>query len=145
MAEAEQVEQITREPSAPAPREKDPKRVAAGKALQVKNRAAKEELLKYRAQEAERNKQMKQENEEYKAAEEERLQEGDPDPSNGFFSQISLSNILSLVGVGLTAYALFFKKEAKKKADWGEPVETTFEEQPKAKVVETKQRPKFGM
>ena len=141
--EPNQVEQITKEPSAPAPREKDPKRVAAGKALQVKNRAAKEELLKYRAQEAERNKQMKQENEEYKVAEEERLQEEDPYPSNGFLSQISLSNILSLVGVGLTVYALFFKKEEKKGVEWKEPVETTFE--PQKKEEKTKNRSKFGM
>ena len=137
-------EQITKEPSVPAPKEKDPKRVAAGKALQVKNREAKEELLKYRTQEAERNKQMKQENEEYKAAEEERLSVGDPDPSPGFLSEITLTNILSLVGVGLTVYALFFKKEAKQQVVWKEPVETTFEsheeKQPKAKP-----RLKFGM
>ena len=129
MSEPEQVEQITKAPSAPAPREKDPKRVAAGKALQVKNRAAKEELLKYRAQEAERNKQMRQENEGYKAAEEERLQVEDHSPV--FLPEISLSNILSLVGVGLTVYALFFKKEAKREPEWKRPVETTFEPQPK--------------
>ena len=134
-------EQITKAPSAPAPKEKDPKRVAAGKALQVKNRAAKEELLKYRAQEAERNKQMRQENEEYKAAQEERLSVEDPDSSDGFLSQLTLTNILSLVGVGLTIYALFFKKEGKKQAEWKEPVETTFVPQQEAK----KNRPKFGM
>ena len=139
MTEPEQVEQITKVPSAPAPKEKDPKRVAAGKALQVKNRAAKEELSRYRAQEAERNKQMKQENEGYKAAEEERLQVGDPSP--GFLSEITLTNILSLVGVGLTVYALFFKKEEKKQVVWKEPVETTFVSQQEEK----KNRPKFGM
>ena len=141
MSEPEQVEQITKVPSTPPPRVKDPKKVAAGKALQVRNREAKEELLRYRAQEAERNKQMRQENEGYKAAEEERLQEGDSSPYDGFFSQLSLSNILSLVGVGLTVYALFFKKEAKKKVEWKEPVETTFVPQQEAK----KDRPKFGM
>ena len=145
MTEPNQVEQITKAPNSPAPREKDPKRVAAGKALQVKNREAKEELLRYRAQEAERNKQMKQENEEYKAEKEERLQVEDPGSSDGFLEHLTLTNILSLVGVGLTVYALFFKKEAKKQVEWKEPVETTFEKQPKAKVVETKQRPKFGM
>ena len=137
MMEPNQVEQITKAPSTPTPREKDPKRVAAGKALQVKNRAAKEELERYRAQEAERNKQMRQENEEYK----ERLSVEDSNPYNGFFSQLSLSNILSLVGVGLTVYALFFKKEAKKQVEWKEPVETTFVPQQEAK----KDRPKFGM
>ena len=137
MMEPQQVEQITKAPSAPAPREKDPKRVAAGKALQVKNRAAKEELLRYRAQEAERNKQMRQENEEYKAEKEEMLQVEDSNTSNGFLPQLSLSNILSLVGVGLTVYALFFKKEAKKQVEWKEPVETTF--------VPQQDRAKFGM
>ena len=135
MSEPEQVEQITKVPSTPPPRVKDPKKVAAGKALQVRNREAKEELLRYRAQEAERNKQMRQENEEYKAEKEERLSEEEPSP--GFLSQISLSNILSLVGVGLTVYALFFKKEAKKKEDYEVPVVTTF--------VPQQDRPKFGM
>ena len=140
MSEPQQVEQITKVPSTPPPREKDPKRVAAGKALQVKNREAKEELLRYRAQEAERNKQMRQENEEYKAEKEERIQVEEPSP--GFFSRISFSDILSLAGVGLTVYALFFKKEAKKKKEDHEiPVEATFETQPKAK----NERPKFGM
>ena len=142
MSEPEQVEQITKVPNAPPPRVKDPKKVAAGKALQVRNREAKEELLRYRAQEAERNKQMKQENEEYKAAEEERIQVENSSPYDGFFSRISFSDILSLVGVGLTAYALFFKKEVKKKAEWEEPVEMVVQtSQPKAK----KDRPKFGM
>ena len=134
-------EQITKAPSAPAPKEKDPKRVAAGKALQVKNRAAREELAKYRAQEAERNKQMRQENEEYKAAQEERLSVGDPNSYDGFLSQLTLTNILSLVGVGLTVYALFFKKEEKKQVMWKEPVETTLVQHEE----KTKNRPKFGM
>ena len=148
MTEPEKVEQITKEPSAAPIREKDPKRVAAGKALQVKNRAAKQELERYRAEEAERNKQMKKENERYKATEEEeRIQVGDSDPSPGFLSEITLTNILSLVGVGLTIYALFFKKEAKNQVRWKEPVETTFvpQQEEKRKEAKTKNRPKFGM
>ena len=137
MTEPEQVEQITRVPSAAPIRVKDPKKVAAGKALQVRNREAKEELLRYRAQESERNKQMRQENEEYKAAEDERISVEDPGPP-GFFSRISFTDILSLVGVGLTVYTLFFKKEAKKQEEWKLPVETTF-------VPKPKPRPKFGM
>ena len=135
MSEPEQVEQITKVPSTPPPRVKDPKKVAAGKALQVRNRAAKEELLNYRAQEAERNKQMKHENEEFKAAEDERLSVEDTSP--GFFSRISFTDILSLAGVGLTVYALFFKKEAKKEPEWKRPVEIELVTQPKVK--------KFGM
>ena len=146
MTEPEQVEQITREPSAAPIREKDPKRVAAGKALQVKNRIMREEHAKYKAEEAERNKQMKKENERYKATEEERLQVGDSDPSLGFLSEITLTNILSLVGVGLTVYALFFKKEAKQQVMWKDPIETTFvPQEEEKKEVKTKNRLKFGM
>ena len=145
MTEPEQVEQITKEPSAAPIREKDPKRVAAGKALQVKNRIMREEHAKYKAEEAERNKQMRKENERYKATEEEeRIQVGDSGPPPGFLSEITLTNILSLVGVGLTVYALFFKKEVKREVGWKEPVETTFVPQQEEKK-KTKNRPKFGM
>ena len=146
MSDNTQVEQITKEPSAAPIREKDPKRVAAGKALAVKNKQMREEHAKYKAIEAESNKQMRKENETYKAAEEERLSSVDSGPSGGFLSQLNFANVLSLVGVGLTIYALFFKGEAKPKVTWKEPVETTFEahgEKPKAE--ETKNRPKFGM
>ena len=134
MSEPEQVEQITRVPNTPQPRVKDPKKVAAGKALQVKNREAKEELLRYRAQEAERNKQMKHENDEYKAEREERLTAEDTSPV--FFSRISFSDILSLLGVGLTVYTLFFKKPAKQESPrlpHEVPVEREERTQPKQK------------
>ena len=145
------VDQITREPSAAPIREKDPKRVAAGKALAEKNKLMREEHAKYKAMEAESNKQMRKENERYKASEEERLQSDDSTPSDGFLSQLTFGNVLSLIGVGLSIYALFFKGEAKSKVTWSEPVETTLErqeeKQPKAKpkAVEIKNRPKFGM
>ena len=147
MTEPEQVEQITREPSAAPPREKDPKRVAAGKALAVRNKTMREEHAKFKAEEAERNKQMRKENERYKATEEERLQVEDSGPSDSFLSQLSFANILSLVGVGLTIYALFFKGQEKPKVVWKEPVETTMEtrEEKKKEAAKTKSRPKFGM
>ena len=143
----DKVDQITIEPSAAPIREKDPKRVAAGKALAVKNKQMREEHAKYKAMEAESNEKMRKENERYKASEEERLQSDDSSLSDGFLSQLTLGNVLSLLGVGLSIYALFFKGEAKAKVTWREPVETTFEKQPKVKtkVVETKPRPKFGM
>ena len=148
----DKVDQITREPSAAPIREKDPKRVAAGKALAEKNKQMREEHAKYKAMEAESNKQMREENEKYKASEEEeRLKGDDSSLSDGFLSQLTLGNVLSLLGVGLSIYALFFKGEAKAKDTWRGPVETTFEvhgeKQPKVKTkaVETKPRPKFGM
>ena len=148
---SEQVEQITKEPSTATIREKDPKRVAAGKALAVKNKQMREEHAKYKAMEAESNEKMRKENERYKASEEERHQSDDSAPPDGFLSQLTLGNILSLLGVGLSIYALFFKGEVKIKDTWSEPVETTFErheeKQPKGKTkaVENKPRPRFGM
>ena len=153
----EQVEQITKEPSAAPKREKDPKRVAAGKKLAEKNKQMREEHAKYKAMEAESNKQMREENEKYKASEEERLkadEANDSSLSDGFLSQLTLGNVLSLLGVGLSIYALFFKGETKAKDTWRRPVETTLkspeEKQPpkskgKTKAVEAKSRPKFGM
>ena len=152
MTEPEKVDQITREPSAVAPiREKDPKRVAAGKALAEKNKQMREEHAKYKAMEAESNKQMREENEKYKTAEETRLQSDDSNQYDGFLSQLTFGNVLSLLGVGLSIYALFFKGETKVKDTWRRPVETTLkspeEKQPKikTKAVEAKSRPKFGM
>ena len=158
---AEQVEQITKVPSVAPKREKDPKRVAAGKKL------------------AESNKRMREEHARYKASEESRLaleaqggstmNQGVPDEmsdeslSGGLISQLSLTNIISLVGIGLTVYAIFFKKSGNTeekhvggtRPEWKEPVETTFESpevkqqpQPKTQVgakPRTKPRPRFGM
>ena len=119
----EQVEQITKVPSTAPTREKDPKRVAAGKKLAEKNEQMREEHAKYKAIEAESNKRMREENAQYKAAEEET---SDSHLSDGFLSQLTLGNVLSLLGVGLSIYALFFKGETKGKDTWKEPVETTF-------------------
>ena len=152
--DTDKVEQITKAPSAAPIREKDPKRVAAGKKLAEKNKQMREEHAKYKAMEAESNKQMREENEKYKASEEERLKSDDSGPSNGFLSQLTLGNVLSLLGVGLSIYALFFKGETKAKDTWRKPVETTLsspdEKNPlkskiKTKAVEAKSRPKFGM
>ena len=147
----DQVEQITKAPSTAPIREKDPKRVAAEKKLAEKNKQMREEHARYKELEAESNKRMREENEKYKASEEERLK-GDETSgsslSDGFLSQLTLGNILSLLGVGLSIYALFFKGETKAKDTWERPVETTSsleEKQPKSKAVKTKQRPSWGM
>ena len=122
------VEQITKEPSEAPKREKDPKRVAAGKKL------------------AEKNKQMREEHARYKASEEERRATVPETETGGgdFLSQLSFTNIISLVGVGLTVYTIFFSKSGEKHAGgtrpgWQEPVRTTFEE---SKPEEPKR--KFG-
>ena len=156
---SDNTDQITREPVVEGQvvatnRAKDPKRVAAGKKLAEKNKQMREEHAKYKAMEAESNKQMREENEKYKASEEERLKVDETSLSDGFLSQLTLGNVLSLLGVGLSIYALFFKGETKAKDTWRKPVETTLsspeEKQPlkskiKTKAVEAKSRPKFGM
>ena len=122
----EQVEQITKVPSVAPIREKDPKRVAAGKKL------------------AENNKRMREENEKYKASEEERLQVDETNEtslSDGFLSQLTLGKVLSLLGVGLSIYALFFKGETKANDTWRGPIETIFPSPEEG----TKQRQRFGM
>ena len=159
---SDNTDQITREPVVEGQvvatnRAKDPKRVSAGKKLAEKNKQMREEHTQYKALEAESNKRMREENEKYKASEEARLQAdetSDSSLSNGFLSQLTLGNVLSLLGVGLSIYALFFKGETKAKDTWRKPVETTLsspeEKQPlkskiKTKAVEAKSRPKFGM
>ena len=141
------VEQITKEPSVAPSRVKDPKRVAAGKALAEKNKQMREEHAKYKTMEAESNKRMREENEKYKATEEdERLKGDNSSPSDGFLSQLTFGNVLSLVGVGLSIYALFFKGETKARdKDTFERREEKPQPKSKTKAEETKQRPNFGM
>ena len=147
---AEQVEQITKVPSAAPKREKDPKRVAAGKKLAESNKLMREEHARYKAEEIQRrNDELQQVHE---APETTEIETNQSSLSDGFLSQLTLGNVLSLLGVGLSIYALFFKGETKAKDTWRGPIETTFEspeekQPPKSKqrVVETKSRPRFGM
>ena len=118
------VEQITKEPSTATIREKDPKRVAAGKKL------------------AEKNKQMREEHARFKASEEER-QATVPETETGgsdFLSQLSLTNVISLVGIGLTVYTIFFNKSGEKRVAWQEPVHTTMKRE-EQKPEEPKRKP----
>ena len=146
----EQVEQITKVPSVAPKREKDPKRVAAGKKLAESNKIMREEHARYKAEEERRIHEAPE-------SPETETETNDSSLSDGFLSQLTLGNVLSLLGVGLSIYALFFKGETKVNDTWRGPIETTFESsesksqpQPKTKVKpkpkpETKPRPKFGM
>ena len=122
------VEQITKAPSNVAKKEKDPKRVAAGKKL------------------AEKNKQMREEYARYKAAEAQRTTESLPETmepetnDSEWLSKLSLTNVISLVGIGLAVYNIYMRsKDNEKHVAWREPVTTHFEE------PEVKPKPKFGM
>ena len=92
----EDVEQITKAPieSNVKTKEKDPKKVAAGKRLAEYNRRAKEALKEKKRREAER------ETVEYADAEQGSQREG-------WIPEISFTTAISLVGIGLTAINLF--------------------------------------
>ena len=141
----DQVEQITKVPSVAPKREKDPKRVAAGKKLAESNKVMREEHARYKAEEAQRASDVPQQIHVAPVS-----TETETNDSGGFLSQLTLGNVLSLVGVGLSIYALFFKEgrakgETKAKDTRKEPVESTLESRKEKPKQKTKPRPKFGM
>ena len=105
---SEEVEQITKTPAIASvavesnvkTKEKDPKKVAAGKKLAEYNRKAKEALKE----------KMKRE-----AQEEEERETGESADSGGWFPELSFTTAISLVGIGLTAINMFmsYKKDTK--------------------------------
>ena len=129
---AEVVEQITKEPSNVPKKEKDPKRVAAGKKLAEKNKQMREEHARLKASEAQR-------------ATESLHEAAEPETNDSeWLSKLSLTNVISLVGIGLAIYNIYMRSKDnqptnKKRVAWREPVTTTFEE------PEIKPKPKFGM
>ena len=138
---AEVVEQITKAPNNFPKSEKDPKRVAAGKKLAEKNKRMREEYAKYKALEA-------QSTTEFPA--------NTPEPetetnSDEWFPKLSLTNVISLVGIGLTVYNILMVTREKqptvdkKHVAWREPVTTHFEETKVSEVEKPKPKPKFGM
>ena len=125
----QQVEQITKAPSNVAKKEKDPKRVAAGKKLAEKNKQMKEDYARLKASEAQR-------------ATESLHEAAEPETNDSeWLSKFSLTNVISLVGIGLAVYNIYMRSKDTSKRNkenneaWREPVTTTFEEP----------KPKFGM
>ena len=120
---AEQVEQITKAPSNVAKKEKDPKRVAAGKKLAEKNKQVKEEYARLKASEAQR-------------ATESLHEENLPETNDcEWLSKLSFTNVISLIGIGLAVYNIYMRSKDNKQHNdeaWREPVTTHFEE-PKRK------------
>ena len=152
-SETKSVEQITKVPSAVPIREKDPKRVAAGKKLAENNKRMREEHARYKAEEAQRVSHKVHE-----APETSEIETNESSLPDGFLPQLTLGNVLSLLGVGLSIYALFFKGETKAKDTWRGPIETTLEKpvkqpeeskpepnQDKKKETKPRPRPKFGI
>ena len=99
---SEDVEQITKTPAVESvkTKEKDPKKVAAGKKLAEYNKRAKEALKEKMKREAEK---------------EEERETGESAISEGWIPEISFTTAISLVGIGLTALNMFmsYKKDTK--------------------------------
>ena len=92
------IEQITKTPVQEInvkTKEKDPKKVAAGKKLAEYNKRAKEALKEKMKREAE------------KATEPEERETGESAISVGWIPEISFTTAISLVGIGLTALNMF--------------------------------------
>ena len=99
----EDVEQITKTPveSNVKTKEKDPKKVAAGKRLAEYNKRAKEALKEKMKREAEQGSRMEKE------------EERETGESGGWIPEISFTTAISIVGIGLTAINMYmsYKKD----------------------------------
>ena len=97
----EVVEQITIDPpttkNKKSVKEKDPKKVAAGKAMAEKNRLAREALAR----------EMKREKEQAEIKQEENSnQESEP---KAWLPELSFTTVLSIFGIGFTAFDMFMR------------------------------------
>ena len=156
--QSNQVEQITKVPSVAPNSVKDPKKVAAGKKLAEMNKIMREEHARYKASEEARRIHETPKTPETETETNDLHSHSQSSLSDGLLSQLSLTNVISLVGIGLTVYTIFFKKSGvneEKHVSWRGPIETTFESlevkpqpEPQPKTVpksKIKPRPKFGM
>ena len=98
---SEEVEQITKTPlqESVKTKEKDPKKVAAGKKLAEYNRKAKEALKEKMKREAEK---------------EEERETGESASARGWIPETSFTTAISLVGIGLTAINMFMSYKTTK-------------------------------
>ena len=99
---SEDIEQITKAPAIESnvkTKEKDPKKVAAGKKLAEYNRKAKEALKEKMKREAEQGSRME------KAQENEVIENRETDES--WIPEVSFTTAISVVGIGLTALNMF--------------------------------------
>ena len=104
--EVSDVEQITKTPITESKvKEKDPKKVAAGKKLAEYNRKSKEALKEKMKREAEKEEERETGERQSKALE------------GGWIPEISFTTAISLVGIGLTAINMFMSYKKDKKVD----------------------------
>ena len=134
---SEDVEQITKTPieSNVKTKEKDPKKVAAGKKLAEYNRRAKEALKEKMRRDAE------------KATEPEERETGESQNSKdltaeGWIPEISFTTAISLVGIGLTALNMYMSYKKGTKVDPPLPESPPVIERPQPSKIPV---PKMGM
>ena len=105
MSEQSEVEQITADPPPEnkdsKKREKDPKKVAAGKKLAEYNKKAKEALAR-----------------EMKREEEEGENENTVSESKSWLPELSFTTVLSVIGLGFTAFDLFMRYKEKAREEY---------------------------
>ena len=97
----EVVEQITRDPpkeeKTTGKKAKDPKKVAAGKKLAENNKMAREALARETQRAAEQNENIEKTNNESKA----------------WLPELSFTTVLSIIGIGFTAFDMFMRYRQK--------------------------------
>ena len=122
------VEQITKDPlpeKKSASKEKDPKKVAAGKKLAEYNRKAKEALAREMKREAETSPTR------------ETTQVDEQGSSQAWIPELSFTTVLSLVGIGFTAVDMFMRYYKNKVVDLSHVpthVPESFKEPPPSKI-----------
>jgi len=129
--ENQEVEQITKQPQLTKSKEKDPKKVAAGKKLAEYNRRAKEALAREIKREAETSP--------------EEPTDGGTSESRAWIPELSFTTVLSLVGIGFTVldmYMRFYKKKEGEQSKNNSEQSKTSTQPSKIPVATT---PKIGM
>ena len=116
----EVVEQITMDPPPPknkkAVKEKDPKKVAAGKKLAEYNKRAKEALAR----------EMKRESE----TKQEETINSEEETTKAWIPELSFTTVLSLVGIGFTAVDMFMRYYKNRKPPLTQPPPSNIPTQP---------------
>ena len=132
-------EQITRDPASekkePKKRVKDPKKVAAGKKLAEYNKKAKEALAREQMRAEE---QMKREEETQK----ENSNEEETGESKAWLPELSFTTVLSIVGIGFTAFDMFMRYYKNRIPDLSQVPKLP---QPSNIHPQPSDRPKIGM
>jgi len=124
LATAKFSESVTKNPQPTKSKEKDPKKVAAGKKLAEYNRKAKEALAR----------EIKRESEE--------PTDGGTNESRAWIPELSFTTVLSLVGIGFTALDMYMRFYKKKE---GEKSKINSEQSKRPSNIPVATTPKIGM